>query len=65
MSNNVEMDDLSRLHSSKNTLTEPLQHDTATGQRANADDGSISVWAWTSAVVFVTILLVSLVVSPC
>ncbi|KAG6376348.1 hypothetical protein JVT61DRAFT_2331 [Boletus reticuloceps] len=42
MSSNVEMDDLSNLHGSNSTSADPLE---------DVDDGSISVWAWTSAII--------------
>ncbi|KAI9571334.1 hypothetical protein HD554DRAFT_2075290 [Boletus coccyginus] len=50
MSNSIEMDDLSRLHGSKPTGTS-AESPMGAAQRANADDESISVWAWTSALV--------------
>jgi hypothetical protein len=62
MSNSIEMDDLPRLRGSKSTSAEPPLRvvydlsDPRTSQPANADDGSISVWAWTSALMFVTVL---------
>lgn len=59
MSNSTEMEDLSRLHAGKSTSADSaLEDDAGTGQRTSSspDDGSISVWAWTSAGVFVAVI---------
>ncbi|KAG9318682.1 hypothetical protein JVU11DRAFT_777 [Chiua virens] len=52
MSDNIEMDELSRSHAKTSVSAEPpLEPEAGTTRRAG-DDGSTSVWAWSSAIVF-------------
>lgn len=59
MSNAIELDDLSKRRARRGTSTDPAlegNSDAGTGQRATIDDASNSVWAWTAAIVSVTII---------
>ncbi|KAF8559781.1 hypothetical protein OG21DRAFT_1600392 [Imleria badia] len=60
MSSNHEMDDLSRLHGSKSTSAEPPLED---GVPRTGGDGSVSVWAWTSALIL-TLFSICLLAFP-